>query len=172
MQAGNFPVTEWLSASIISVVGDGSRSGNDDGSNCGHRTFKDCDSCGSPCSADAGSGGGLRLPGSLGAFMCWQQGADADSAGAVGEPPALKPRRGVADGGSSARRKSGCYVAAVAALRHPTAPPSPRTPAPSLLPTVRLSSQPPTVTASPPPPVASLPLPSPITPPHPLRDAG
>jgi hypothetical protein len=143
MQVGNFPVTQWLSSSIYlkSDLGDSSRSGDVDGACCGHPTFRNCGSCYHSGSADAGAStsGGLRIPGPLGSFACGnccQQKASVDHAS---EPLAWKQRRGIAEVRSSERRKTACYVAAAAALQHPTTPPSPRTPAPSLLPTVRCS---------------------------------
>lgn len=111
--------------------------------NCRPRTLNDIGDTGRSCCADAGSISGLHqvyLPGPLGAFVCdgcCRQNAEIHSAGPAGEPQASKPQAGVTVGTSSVPRKSGNYVVAAAALRHPSFQPSPCTPAPTLLPTVR-----------------------------------
>jgi hypothetical protein len=139
MQAGNLSVAEWLSTSTDceSHCGVGEEY-------CGQRTSHNGGGANRAQSANAGLCGGLRLPGPLGSLACdgcARHNADVShpsAAGAAGEPLDWTPRgrRGV-DSSSNGRRKPGFYVAAAAAQRHPTVPPSPRTPAPSLLPTVR-----------------------------------
>jgi hypothetical protein len=137
-QAGTFSVSEWLSASS-DCNSDGSRCGNIGEDYCRRRN--DGGGAGGPSADGASSSDVLHLPNPLGAFVCDGCGrkADAGAAGAASEALDWTPRRhgGVNGSSTGGRRKSGFYVPAAAAQRHPAAPTAPRSPAPSLLPTVR-----------------------------------